>query len=51
VTGGIGGGSTGSTTRLGSRVHDYYVYADEAEDQEWTALFEPVVSGSEAVRG
>jgi spermidine/putrescine transport system substrate-binding protein len=48
VTGGIGGGSTGGTTRLGSRVHDYYVYADEAEYQEWTALFEPVVSGSEA---
>lgn len=36
----------GSGTLLGSRVRDYYVYADADEYAEWASVFEPIVFAS-----
>jgi spermidine/putrescine transport system substrate-binding protein len=38
-------GTGAGTELLGSRVHDYYVYADAQDYDAWTAVFEPIVYG------
>jgi spermidine/putrescine transport system substrate-binding protein len=36
-------GATAGQQLLGSRVRNYYVYADAAEYAEWASVFEPIV--------
>lgn len=43
IDGGDGADGEDGPQRLGSRVRDYYVYANADEYREWASLFEPIV--------